>query len=425
MLETILSYIVIDNPLSFFIVILQLWWIWLPLILWKITKQLYFDYIRGQFISENFAFDLLEIVLEKGEEKTPKYMEKVLTTLHGAQTSYSWWEQNVKGAVPDMFSLEIISIGGDIHFLVRTLKKYRKLVESAIYGGFPDVDIVEVSDYTADIDRSKLEVEYDVFGTDIKLAKSDAYPIRTYTQFLDSDADGKINDPLSQMLEVMSHIDKGEQIWVQFPIESVKDDWTNSSKKELEKLLDIGVSDSRTWLEKWVAPILEVLTFGLMKAPTAPQAKEQKFGIAQNLTPGKSLAVQSIEQNMTKPGFRTVMRVVYLADKPIFNPTPIQGILGAIKQFGDTVLNSFTVHEGSITSVDDFFARPKKNLVRLRKNLLLDNYSKRKIADAKFVFNTEELTTVFHFPGSAITTGTLKRVQAKRVTPPRGLPLVE
>ena len=106
MLNEIWQYISIDDPFFLFKAIIWSWWIWLPVILWTILKTFYYDYIKGNWMSKNLEFVLLEIVLEKGEEKTPKSMEQFLTTLHGGQSSYSWWETNVEGALPDMFSLD-------------------------------------------------------------------------------------------------------------------------------------------------------------------------------------------------------------------------------------------------------------------------------------------------------------------------------
>jgi hypothetical protein len=425
MFNDIFRYLSIDNPFFLFQAIFSLWWIWLPIILWTILKTFYYDYIKGNWMAKNLEFVLLEIVLEKGEEKTPKSMEQFLTTLHGGQTSYSWWETNVEGALPDMFSLEIVSLGGSLHFLIRTHTKYRKMVESGIYAAFPEVEIIEVADYTKGYTNDKLEVEYDIFGLDLGMAKNDAYPIRTYQQFLDPTIDAKINDPLAQVLEVMASIEPDEQLWMQLPISPLDDALTKVSKKELDKILDRDNEDKRTFLDKYVAPIIELISFGLVPAPKPPATKEQKFGIDQNLTPGKKNIIETIEYSMTKPGFLTAFRIVYLAPKAIFDPSSVKSVLGSLQQFNDSSLNSFKPDENTIPSVTDFFNRPKLGLERLRKILLLDNYIKRKFASTKFIFNTEELTTIFHFPGGSVTTSTLKRVQAKKANPPIGLPIID
>ncbi len=402
------------------------WWIWLPWMSWKLFRQMYTDYSVQGYKRKTWDFDLLEIVLEKGEEKTPKAMEKLITTLHGGRTSFSWWEENIQGKRPDIFSLEIVGKDGNIHFLIRTMKKYRRLTESAIYGAFPDVDIIEVEDYTKLIDRSKMEVDFNLFGVDFKLAKPDAYPIRTYHEFLDSDNDGKIDDPLSQVLENLANLQKGEQMWIQFVCEPQEDDkWIGKSQQELDKIIGKATDDKRTWGEKNISPILEVLSFGLFKAPPAPAPKEQKFGVAQDLTPGQADQLKAIERNMTKPGFKTSFRIIYIADTDKFSPAPIKTFLGALKQFNDSKLNSFKPNGDTITLVDDFFARSKPGVERFRKNIILDHYVKRKIKEAKFVFNTEELATVFHFPNGTVTTSTLRRIKSRKASPPTELPLLD
>jgi hypothetical protein len=212
---------------------------------------------------------------------------------------------------------------------------------------------------------------------------------------------------------------------LQLPIVPLDDSWTKVSKKELDKILERGSEDKRTFLDKYIAPIIEFISFGLVPAPKPPTPKEQKFGVDQNLTPGKKNMIEVIESSMTKPGFLTAFRIIYIAPKSIFNPSPVKSVISALQQFNDSTLNSFKPDDKTIPSVSDFFNRPQRGLERLKKILLLDNYIKRKIASTKFIFNTEELTTIFHFPGGSVTTSTLKRVQAKKANPPIGLPIID
>jgi thioredoxin-related protein len=46
------------------------------------------------------------------------------------------------------------------------------------------------------------------------------------------------------------------------------------------------------------------------------------------------------------------------------------------------------------------------------------------VKDTKiFTLNTEELATLFHFPGRVSTTGTFERIQAQKAEPPANLPI--
>ena len=75
---------------------------------------------------------LLEIKISKEITKTPQAMEIVLALLSQDDT----W-----------FSLEMISIEGKVHFLVRCERKFKGLVESQFYSQYGGVDIFEVDDY--------------------------------------------------------------------------------------------------------------------------------------------------------------------------------------------------------------------------------------------------------------------------------------
>jgi len=66
----------------------------------------------------------------------------------------------------------------------------------------------------------------------MKLIKEDAYPIRTYKEFEDT-ASGEFVDPMSNIIEGVNKLQKGEQIWIQFLIRPANDDW----KKEANDLI--------------------------------------------------------------------------------------------------------------------------------------------------------------------------------------------
>ena len=118
---------------------------------------------------------------------------------------------------------------------------------------------------------------------------------------------------------------------------------------------------------------------------------------------------------------------MYTARRDAFNPSRIVGGLAAFKQFSSLDLNGFkpkkTTKAFNYPWQDPWGWRELK----LKKRILRAYrergwfYSPYKILP--FVLNTEELATIFHFPGSSVETPTFGRIESRRGEPPPNLPL--
>jgi hypothetical protein len=154
--------------------------------------------------------------------------------------------------------------------------------------------------------------------------------------------------------------------------------------------------------------------------------KAKKVGGYKNLSPADQLKVDHIERSIQKPGFDTGIRVIYLAKKE--NDGKRMGaIKTAFKQFGAPYLNSFKADgAGFKYPWDDWNdMRKNENLKKLFKQYIKRSFfyeglmSKKKI----FTLNTEELATIFHFPGRVSTTPSFKRIDSRKSQPPSNLPI--
>ena len=133
--------------------------------------------------------------------------------------------------------------------------------------------------------------------------------------------------------------------------------------------------------------------------------------------------MKAIEENITKPAFTSKVRFIYLAERSKFKASSFAGILGGFRQFSDITLNFFEPDKHTVTGIKKLFFQDSTR--QFRKYMILSNYKKRKINSGKYDLNVEELATVYHFPGEAVTANTLNRVQSKKATPPSNLPIIE
>ena len=179
---------------------------------------------------------LLAVDVPALNEQTPKAMEQLYTQIYNvmkpASIGMTFWH----GFRQYDFSFEIISIEGYIQFIIRTLDKYRDVVESAVYAQYPDAEITEVEDYVGIAPSRYPNDTYNIWSCEFILQEDQAYPIRTYEEFEHTiTKDAVLKDPMSAFLESFSRIGSGEQVWFQMIIEPIQE-------KKWDLFLDMGPS---------------------------------------------------------------------------------------------------------------------------------------------------------------------------------------
>jgi len=310
-------------------------------------------------------------------------------------------------------SLEIASFEGEIHFFIRTQSFFRRLVESQIYAQYPGVELVEVDDYTESASYGKPGSDLQLFGTEFTFTKEDAYPIKTYVDFgmVENLEEEQKVDPITHFLEFMGSIGPGEQIWFQVLARATKD-----------RFLKPG-----TWFKKedWKDQG-KALIEKLMKRDKKKKEGEMMDWGAMTLSPGERSVVEAIERSISKLGFDVGIRTVYLAEKDSFNAVNIAGLMGSVKQYNTLNLNGFKPVRN--TSVDYIWQDFTGSKVARMKKTMFDAYRKRSYfyhpyARKPMVLNTEELATIYHFPGKVAETPTFGRIESKKVEPPANLPI--
>ncbi len=391
--------------------ILSTIYIWLPIALVFIFWKIWVYYIRARYI-DTLEWTLLEVKLPREIFKTPKAMEMALHTFHQTADGHlikKYWQ----GFVRTWFSLEVASFEGEIHFFIRTQNFFRKLVEAQIYAQYPGVELVEVDDYTEDVPYGKPGSDWQLFGAEFDLSKEDAYPIKTYVDFgmIESlDEEQKI-DPMTHFLELLGSLGSGEQMWFQILVQATKDRFAKKG----------------TWFKKedWKDQGNEIINKLMKRDKKKKEGEVQDWG-AMTLSPGERTIVEAIERSISKLGFDAGIRVIYLAKKDSFDAVNIAGLMGSVKQYNTLNLNGFKPVRS--TNIDYLWQDFTGSKVAKMKAKMFDAYIKRSYFYHPYqrkpmVLNTEELATIYHFPGKVAETPTFSRIEAKKVEPPTNLPI--
>ncbi|HEY4518137.1 MAG TPA: hypothetical protein VJG48_00755 [Candidatus Paceibacterota bacterium] len=390
-----------------------------------VLRKRWLDYIRYKEILRT-DWALLEIIMPKNVFKSPQSMEVVFGAF---QQTYAgtWWTRLTQGTYRTWFSLEMVSLEGKVHFYIRTLRFFKDIVETQIYGQYPDVEIREAEDYTH-LMKYGIEPGWELAGHVMKLAKDDAYPIKTYVDYgLDNLASKEETktDPLNLTIEYLGSLGKGEYAFIQILVMAAKarfhkpgtwfgkQDWHDEG---LELIKKISKQD-------------EAVKAGKSDAPVIPAMFK--------LTPGETEIVKAVERSLGKVGFDCGIRRLYAAKKEDYKLSHQLGLGDTFKQYNTLNLNSFKgAYDTSVESVWKLFIGQAKHELSYIKHTIADEYRNRvffyppfahkyhhKYKPHPFVLNTEELATIFHIPGGVTTTGGLPRIESKKAEAPTNLPI--
>jgi len=395
--------------------------IWLSILLFFLFRAVYLEYKEQTYKLNKLGFSdyvMLEINIPKEVFKSPQAMEFVIDVLHHlGGGGMSWKHRYWLGSILYPSSLEIVSIEGSIYFFIRTHNKLSQLVKTTIYSQFPQAEVNEVDDYTRHVpDYTKNQEHWSLYGADFKLLSDDFLPIKTYVDYGLDQQIGKMEefqkiDPLTPMIEFLSTLGPGEQIWLQYIIRGdAKSDW----RKRAEEFIKEKMSSAKSIDEEESIPMVR-------------------------LSPGEQDQIKAVQRSLSKHAFESQIRGIYIAKKENENP----GIVGYFKNpifkpFSSLFLNG--IKKNTDTGFDwvweDFSG--KKDLKNKRGffkdyvtreafyehndffDLLIKPF---KTSKAPMIFTSEELATLFHFPGTVSETPSLKRIDSIKSQPPTDLPI--
>jgi hypothetical protein len=414
-------------------------------ILGRIAWRMWIHYIQQDFIS-GIKFVVLEIVPPREVLRSPKAMELFITNALFHFSMKGGKEEFWQGAVWFWFSLEIASIEGQVHFYIRTPSRIRDLIETQMYAQYPQAQVKLVEDYTLCVDEITPESEWNAWGCEFDLKKPEAYPLKTYVDFgLDKDPKEEFKvDPVSPIVEFFGSLKKGEQAWMQIVITPSKKeyhtkgtwfgkhDWVEEARNELFKLLSPYTSQREDQIGDKIlkASRIEVRVPDFLKRAT-----------------------ERMNQKVSKLGFDTGIRVLYLAKKEIYPPGTrtdnSRNIRLVFRQFDAPDINGLNRVNSTQGDAYSGIFTASKETVMLLANRMLEQYRERAFFHLPlrhelfnthnipwpisgtvkaykhpptFVLNAEELATLWHFPGQIMRVPTLERIESKEASPPPNLP---
>jgi len=409
----------------------------MPIPLTYIALNLWHHYRQERFIM-GIKWVLLEIQVPRDVIKSPAAMELIFTNALYHKSGKGFWEQFIQGAPWFWFSLEIVSIDGRVHFFIRTPTRMRTLVETQIYGQYPQAKVVESEDYAFHIPKYTKEGEWNMWGCEFTKGKEDFLPFKTYKGFGDDMKTGikeefKI-DPITPTIEYLGSLPRGQQVWIQTIVRwSIKKYHSHKTGKHVE-----FTEAAREFIEAMLVPF------------SRSQKDEEHAGrfmkqivMPEHMKP----AITAISAGMSQVHFDCGIRLIALSNKKYCTDDQFNNLRREVRllfrQYAQPQINE--LERVNSTQFDAPWSDPTGLALTKIKRRMLDFYRMRvffhpplqyaidypKVLSAffpsnkpkLFVLSSEELATLFHFPGMVSETPSFKRIESKIAKPPSNLPI--
>jgi hypothetical protein len=380
---------------------------------------LWVNYVRSyRFI--NLKQGVFEIKLPKETFKSPRAMELFLHALHntsdGGALKMFWL-----GESRPWYSLELASIEGQVKFYIWGEEGRQIGLMAALYAQFPGIEVRQVEDYTKNTFYDPKTMK--VWAAEFVLNKKEPYPIKTYVDYgLEDDPKEELKvDPLVPGLESLASVGANQQMWIQIVLRSHKSE---------DKKPGILFKKHDAWKDGALAEIDKIM----QRDPKTKIAgkKDEATGrvIPPTLSDADKEQIAGLSRKITKLPFDVGIRCLYIAKKENFDtPFGIGSLISFFKTFNTENLNGFKPNGDRWTPWLD---APWKDFHDIRR----DRFSREGMlafkmrsfwfppfAHKPLVLNTEEIATIYHFPGSVAGTPTLERVPSKKGEAPANLPV--
>ena len=409
----------------------------MPIPLAFVAVKLWHHYRQERFIM-GIKWVLLEIQVPREVVKTPAAMELVFANALYHKSMKGFWEQFMIGAPWLWFSLEIVSIDGRVHFFMRTPTRIRSLVETQIYSQYPQAKVVEVEDYVWDIPQYEKDGNWNIWGCEFHKNKEDFLPIRTYKDFGDDMKTGVKEefriDPITPVIEYLGSIPRGQQVWMQIV---VRQNTKTYHSHKTGKHIDFNKA-ALEFLEKLVEGYVRIHDADKPNVPTARQVF-----LPDHLKP----LVAIVSENINKIHFDCGIRLIALADKKYHTDEQFNMLRRDVRLLFRQYAKPFSneLERINSTQFDAPWSDPTGLALTAMKRRVLNFYRMRTFFHPPiqfafkypavinmffpsgkpdiFVLSSEELATIYHFPGMVSETPSFKRVESKIAKPPSNLPI--
>jgi hypothetical protein len=303
-----------------------------------------------------------------------QFYSSLTTTIH--QKHFIDW----LFSTPAHVSLEIVSVGNVIQFLIICPKRIQSIVERQLHSYFPTAEIqydVPPPIFTAEAPA--------VSGVVMEQAKSFILPLKTY-RYLEA-------DPLSAMTNALTKLKDNGTAAVQLLIRPINDSWRQHT------VVATGhVTNNKMHLVNRSKTGRVAGMIGEVVRPTKVEEKPQP------LNPQQEELIKGLQEKGAKTGFEVIIRIVATGKDEASADANLNIIISSMAQFYSPQFNSLKYKK----------VAPQK----IARDYLLRLFT----GAPRMILNVEEISSIFHLPNRSLETPGVKWLVARSLPAPANLP---
>jgi hypothetical protein len=261
----------------------------------------------------------------------------------------------------DTMSFEYIAHEREILFYITCSRDYKKLLEKQINWFYPDAIIEETKEINIFKNRKSFSTAY------LNTVKNFAYPIKTY-QKLES-------DPINNISNAFSKLEEDQSAAIQILLKPIADDWQWKSTKISSKMMQAK------WSHFTLNPIKILIAVFWIFISSGDEDKSSPENNSSALTQERA---KTVDEKDDKTWYQVIIRIITTWSAKTDTNMELTNIVSSFSQFSYPELNkfSFTHHHSEKALIKNYIYR----------------YFKKPFWLKKMILNTEELTSIFHFP---------------------------
>ncbi|MDD5749929.1 MAG: type IV secretion system DNA-binding domain-containing protein [Patescibacteria group bacterium] len=334
------------------------------------------------------------------EESSREYVQNSLGQIENFFAALSGLKVESKflGQRTDIFSMEIVSLDGQISFYAAVPPRFRSFFIQQLQAVYPKIYFEDISDYNI------FSPQGHISGGLLRFARDFSLPIRTYKSFE--------SDPLESISNSLSKLAPGESAAVQYVFRSAHKSWHNQGLKIVRKMYEgmsfnqalsqVGSGGSSSKLTK---TFKFIFSFFQTKKSDVEEEKE-KIKEKRQLSAMEQELAKSLEQKTSKSGLDVNIRVITSAPDKNRSFAMLKDILNSY--------NQYNIYE---------FGNAFQALIPKNPNTPINNFIYRHyVPQNRLLLNSEEITSVLHLPLPTTETPNIDWLEAVRVAPPANLP---
>lgn len=358
----------------------------------KIRRKHEVDY------SLNLALLLISLPLHKTKQANVEEIKKLIAVMEQfyagiVRVEDGWLRGMFRGSSSLSFEIVLPAIGEEIHFYIGVPRKYVETAEKQITGFLNEAKVERMDDYNIfnPVGASA--------GSSLTLSHSFYLPVKTYQQL-------EI-DPLNFITNAMSKLEfRGEGCALQVLVKPNKT-WQEEAHKILWEMKS-GKTFKQAYAHVTKGAVQALFESLQTKAKEEiSKAQQEKEKAQERFRTVDDATIKALEQKASKVGFDINVRVVVSALTQTRADAILSSIESSFSQFENPNLNGFVV----------------KRAVGKQLSKLIYDFSFRNFnISQRMILNTEELTSVFHFPTPYLETKKIKSLKSRAAPLPVNMP---